>query len=116
MKKTMLLAALAVGWFAFGDTSTASAQCYSGYGYSSYYPSYGGYSSYYPSYGYSSGYRGYGGYGGWGGYGGHGYGRSGLSINIGSGYRGWGYGGRGYGHGGHGWGGGGWGHRGHHRH
>lgn len=91
MKKWILLAVLAVGALGFGVTSEAKADhwsdCYGGGGY------YGGYSgSYYaPVYSYNYGPTNSFGYA----YPSSGfyYGRPGLSISIGSGYRGYGYGG-----------------------
>lgn len=100
MKKWILLAVLAVGAVTLSMTSVAKADHWSGCG-----PSYGGYYggySYAPSYSsfdYGPTYR-YG-YGPVNSYGysypssGFYYGRPGLSISIGSGYRGYGYSGYG---------------------
>ena len=91
MKKLMLLVALVAGGFVVTSSQVAKADhqsgCRSGWGdgyYSSGY-SYGGYNPSY-SYGYDSYY--YPSYS-------FGYARPGISVSIGSGYRGYGYGGYG---------------------
>ena len=108
MKKLMLLVALVAGGIVVTSSQIAKADhqsgCGSGWGggyyssgynYGGYYPSYSfGYDSYYPSYNYSPSFS-------------FGYARPGVSISIGSGYRGYSYGG---------WGGYGGGYGGHHHH